>query len=54
MPAMTSPPNMPRMSGIALADKNQLADWGASIASFVYTNENQAAKAFLPIARSCR
>ena len=54
IPAMTAPPGMPLRNGIALADKNTMADWGASLQTFVRTNENQAAKTFLPIANSCR
>lgn len=54
MPALTAPPGMPLRSGIVMADKNSLADWGTSIATYVRTGENQAAKTFIPIAQKCR
>ncbi len=54
LPAQTAPPNMPLRSGIALADKNTLQDWGTSIAVYVRKSENEAAKTFYPIAQSCR
>jgi len=54
MPQLTAPPNMPLRSGIALADKRALEDWGTTLHTYVRTAENQAAKTFYPIARSCR
>jgi|GEM_PF-754038 len=54
LPAQNPPPNMPQRSGIALADKASLQDWGTTIAVYVRKSENEAAKTFYPIAQSCR
>jgi hypothetical protein len=54
VPQLTAPPNMPLRSGIALADKRALEDWGTTLHTYVRAAENQAAKTFYPIARSCR
>jgi hypothetical protein len=54
MPALTAPPGMPLLSGrIAMADKAAINDWSGSMAAAVRASENQAARAFLPIAHSC-
>ena len=54
-PALTAPPGMPVLNGkIAMADKNTINDWSGSMAAAVRASENQAARAFLPIAHSCR
>lgn len=53
-PSLTAPPNMPLRSGMAMADRNSLDDWGATLSGYVRKNENEAAKTFYPIARSCR
>jgi hypothetical protein len=47
-------PGMPLRSAIPLADKNLLQDWGTSIATYVRTNENQAARTFFTIAQTCK
>jgi hypothetical protein len=52
-PQMTAPPNMPLRSGIALADKRAMEDWGTTLHTYVRQAENQAAKTFYPIAKSC-
>ena len=55
VPPATAPPGMPLLTGlIPIADRSRLADWGALAASTVRASENNAAKAFLPIAQSCR
>jgi hypothetical protein len=55
MPALTAPPGMPLLGGrIALADKAAINDWSGSMAAAVRASENQAARAFLPIAHGCR
>lgn len=55
MPPATTPPGMPSLTGlIPIADRASLNDWGASAARAVRAGENDAAKAFLPIAQSCR
>lgn len=54
VPSFTAPPNMPVRSGISIADRNSLNDWGASLSVFVRKSENEAAKTFIPIARTCR
>ncbi len=54
LPDVTAPPGMPLLSGEhGMMDRKQLDDWGTSIAAIVRTKENEAAKAFLPIAKSC-
>jgi hypothetical protein len=54
VPQLTAPPGMPLRSGISMTDKNLLADWGTSLSVYVRKSENEAAKTFYPIARSCR
>ncbi|HEY0384077.1 MAG TPA: hypothetical protein VGC72_17940 [Candidatus Elarobacter sp.] len=55
MPSLTAPPGMPLLNGrIALADKASINDWSGQMAAAVAASENQAARTFLPIARSCR
>ncbi|HYW54018.1 MAG TPA: hypothetical protein VE826_08610 [Dongiaceae bacterium] len=45
---------MPRLTGKnALVDKASLNEWSVNMAAAVRLGENLAAKAFLPIARSC-
>jgi hypothetical protein len=53
MPQLTAPPNMPLRSGISLADKRAIEDWGTTLHTYVRNAENQAAKTFYPIAKSC-
>ncbi|HEX3466072.1 MAG TPA: hypothetical protein VHS78_18635 [Candidatus Elarobacter sp.] len=53
MPQLTAPPNMPLRSGIGLADKRTMEDWGTTLHTYVHTAENQAAKTFYSIAQSC-
>ena len=54
MPQFTAPPNMPLRSGIGLADKRAMEDWGTTLHTYVRKAENQAAKTFYPIAQGCR
>jgi hypothetical protein len=54
VPALTAPPYMPLRSGMSMADRNSLDDWGNSLSVYVRKSENEAAKTFYPIARSCR
>jgi hypothetical protein len=54
IPALTAPPGMPLRSGNSMADRNSLQDWGTSLATYVRTNENQAAKTFFTIAQTCK
>jgi hypothetical protein len=54
VPSLTAPPYMPLRSGMSMADRNLLDDWGASLSGYVRKSENEAAKTFYPIARSCR
>jgi hypothetical protein len=55
LPAVTGAPGMPVLSGAFVAlDKRQVDEWGAGISQAVRAKENEAAKAFLPIAASCR
>lgn len=54
IPTATAAPGMPSRSGITMADKNAIDDWGSSISTYVRTNENEAARTFLPIAKTCR
>ncbi|MEA2663456.1 MAG: hypothetical protein QOI11_400 [Candidatus Eremiobacteraeota bacterium] len=51
---LTAPPGMPLRSAVSMTDKNLLGDWGTSLSVYVRQSENQAAKTFLPIAKSCR
>jgi hypothetical protein len=54
-PVLTAPPGMPILNGkIAMADKNTINDWSGSMTAAVRASENMAARAFLPIAHSCR
>jgi hypothetical protein len=54
MPPVNVPRGMPILTGRnALADKASLNEWSLNMAAAVRIGENQAAKAFLPIARSC-
>ena len=53
-PVLHAPRGMPRLTGInALVDKASLNEWSLNMAAAVRIGENQAAKAFLPIAKSC-
>jgi len=53
-PSLTAPPGMPLRSLNPLADRNSLQDWGTVLNTYVRTNENQAAKTFYTIAKTCR
>jgi hypothetical protein len=53
LPQFTAPPNMPLRSGIGLADKRAMEDWGTTLHTYVRKAENEAAKTFYPIAKSC-
>jgi hypothetical protein len=51
---LNAPRGMPLLTGKnALADKASLNEWSLNMAAAVRIGENQAAKAFLPIAQSC-
>jgi hypothetical protein len=53
-PPLNVPRGMPILTGkSALADKASLSEWSLNMAAAVRLGENQAAKAFLPIAKSC-
>ena len=53
-PILNAPRGMPLLTGNnALADKASLNEWSLNMAAAVRIGENQAAKAFLPIAKSC-
>jgi hypothetical protein len=53
-PSLKAMPGMPLLNGhIALADKASINDWSGQMAAAVAASENQAARTFLPIARSC-
>jgi hypothetical protein len=53
-PPLNVPRGMPLLTGKnALADKASLNEWSLNMAAAVRIGENQAAKAFLPIAKSC-
>jgi hypothetical protein len=53
-PILNAPRGMPLLTGkSALSDKASLNEWSLDMAAAVRLGENQAAKAFLPIARSC-
>jgi hypothetical protein len=53
-PPLNVPRGMPRLTGInALVDKASLNEWSLNMAAAVRLGENEAAKAFLPVARSC-
>ena len=54
IPMLNAPRSMPRLTGKnALVDKASLNEWSLNMAAAVRIGENQAAKAFLPVARSC-
>jgi hypothetical protein len=48
------PRGMPLLSGLDIADRSRLAEWGDQIAAAVRASENEAAKTFLAIAQACR
>jgi hypothetical protein len=53
-PVLNAPRGMPRLTGVnALVDKASLNEWSLNMAAAVRIGENQAAKSFLPIAKSC-
>ena len=53
-PVLNAPRGMPRLTGVnALVDKASLNEWSLNMAAAVRVGENEAAKAFLPIAKSC-
>jgi hypothetical protein len=52
-PTHTAPPNMPKLNGNSLSDKQNVDDWARDISSGIRESENRAAKTFLPIARGC-
>ena len=54
LPGQTTSPRMPLMNGIAMSDKNTVNDWTRVMAADVKKSEEQAAKTFYPIAKSCR
>ena len=51
---LKAPPGMPMRSRIPMADKNSVQDWGTSLATYVRKNENEAAKTFYSIAKTCK
>jgi hypothetical protein len=53
-PSLTAPPGMPLRSNNPQADRNSLQDWGTVLNTYVRTNENQAAKTFFIVARTCK
>jgi hypothetical protein len=54
LPKVTAPPGMPLLNGFDAADRVRVGEWGAAMTSIVRTNEEQAAKTFLPLAQGCR
>ena len=53
-PGLNAPRGMPLLTGVsAMADKASLNEWSLNMAAAVRFGENQAAKTFLPIAKSC-
>ncbi|MEA2689751.1 MAG: hypothetical protein QOD51_2358, partial [Candidatus Eremiobacteraeota bacterium] len=52
-PPPTAAPGMPALSTVDIADRRGLSEWGDRAALAVRASENQAAKAFLPIAKAC-
>ena len=52
-PKMTAPPGMPVLTGFDAEDRARVGDWGAAMTRTVRTSEEQAAKAFLPLAQGC-
>jgi hypothetical protein len=53
-PKFTAPPGMPLLNGFDAADRARVSEWSAAMTSFVRTNEEQAAKTFLPLAEGCK
>jgi hypothetical protein len=53
-PKFTAPPGMPLLNGFDAADRARVNEWSTAMTSYVHTNEEQAAKAFLPLAQGCR
>jgi hypothetical protein len=55
LPATSAPPGLPLLnSEFGDLNKTQLSGWGNSAAKIVHDAENDAAKAFLPLAQGCR
>ena len=54
LPRMTAPPGMPLLNGFDAADRARVDEWGAAMTRVVHASEEQAAKAFLPLAQGCR
>jgi len=52
--AMTAPPGMPLLNGFDAADRARVDEWSAAMTRIVHISEEQAAKAFLPLAQGCR
>jgi hypothetical protein len=52
-PPPTAAPGMPSLTGFDVADRSRLGEWGDRAALAVRASENQAAKAFLGIAKAC-
>ncbi|MDB5072979.1 MAG: hypothetical protein JWM87_4090 [Candidatus Eremiobacteraeota bacterium] len=52
-PPPSAAPGMPALSGFDVADRSRLGEWGDRAALAVRASENQAAKAFLGIAKAC-
>ena len=44
---------MPLLNGFDAADRTRVNEWGAAMTSYVHSNEEQAAKTFLPLAQGC-
>jgi hypothetical protein len=53
-PMLTPAPGMPLRSGIPLADKARMTDWGTSLTTYVQQTENRSARTFYTIANTCR
>jgi hypothetical protein len=53
LPSANGPAGMPVLSGLDIADRSRLGEWGDHIAAAVRASENQAAKTFLAIAKTC-
>lgn len=54
LPKMTAPPGLPLLNGLDAADRARVDEWGATMSRVVHASEEQAAKAFLPLAQGCR
>jgi hypothetical protein len=52
-PPPSAAPGMPSLSRFDVADRSRLGEWGDRAALAVRASENQAAKAFLGIAKAC-